>query len=236
MLLSISSMWLRATLSAPIPFWLFLFVLSLGLFTAVELYRYWKISSDLRKRNDALESQRKNAEAHDKALEASKEKLEATIREVRTEKQHLQQQFAELQAEKHRQEQQIAELTSRGPRLHGVWSNSQSFWHMDRKGAEQVMQIGGRIQLTSSNTDEVLHLLAGYIEGQRLDLSEPVSIRPDLIEDEQVVLCMKPAPEADVTRSFTATIVLEDHQNRLHTLPRHSFRPTEQAPPWSTEH
>jgi len=114
MLLSISSMWLRATLSAPIPFWLFLFVLSLGLFTAVELYRYWKISSDLRKRNDALESQRKNAEAHEKALEASKEKLEATIREVRTEKQHLQQQFAELQAEKHRQEQQIAELTSRG--------------------------------------------------------------------------------------------------------------------------
>jgi len=97
------------------------------------------------------------------------------------------------------------------------------------------MQIGGRIYLTSSNTDEVLYLLAGYIEGQRLELSEPVSVRPDLIEDEQLILWMSPPIEADERQPFTATIVLEDHQNRLHTLPRHSFQPTEQAPPWPSK-
>jgi hypothetical protein len=221
MVLSFSSLWLSAVFSAPIPFWLFLFVLSVGTFTAIELYRYWKISSDLREQNNTLKSQCKNAEALQKALEAAKETLEAGNQDLR--------------AEKNRLEQQIAEFTSSGPRLHGVWNNSQTFWHMGHNGTERVMQIGGRIHLTSSNTDEVLHLLAGYIEGQRLDLFEPVSVRPDLIEDEEVVLYISPPFEADVTRSFTATIVLEDHQNRLHMLPRHSFRPTEQAPPWPSK-
>jgi len=238
MILSISSTWLRAVLSAPIPAWFVLLLLIPGTFTAVQLYRYWKISSDLRKQNSTLESQRKDAEASKKTLEAAKQTLETSNENLRAEKHRLEKRMAELtdlQAEKHRLEQQIAELTSNGPRLHGVWINSQTFWHVSGEGAERVMQIGGQIYLTSSNTDEVLHILAAYIEGQRLDLLEPVSVRPDLIEDEQVVLYISPPLEADLTRSFTATIALEDHQNRIHLLPRHSFRWAEQAPAWPSK-
>jgi hypothetical protein len=238
MILSVSSTWLRAALSVPIPAWVVLLVLIQGTFTAVRLYRYWKISSNLRKQNSTLVSQRKDAEAFKKTLEAAKQTLETSNQNLRAEKHRLEKQMAELidlQAEKHRLEQQIAELTSNGPRLHGDWINSQTFWHVSGKGAERVMQIGGRIHLTSRNTDEVLHILAGYIEGQRLDLVEPVSVRPDLIEDEQVVLYISPPLEADLTRSFMATIALEDHRNRLHLLPRQSFRPAEQAPPWPSQ-
>lgn len=238
MMSSFSSMWLRTILSVPVPFWLFLFVLSLGILAAIELYRYLKISADLRKRHEVFHSQRKEAEVLVSALEARQNTLEATIHDLRAEKNSLEQQIAELtevHAEKHRLEQRLAALTSSEPRLSGVWSNSQTFWHVDPEGKERAMQIGGRIHLTSSNTDEVLYILAGYIEGQRLDLCEPVSVRPDLIEDEQVVLWTSSPLAADATQSFNATIVLEDQQNRLHTLPRHSFRPTEQSPPWPSK-
>jgi hypothetical protein len=202
---------------------------------AVQLYRYWKINSDLRSRNDAIDFERRHLEALAKSLVASKSVLQACNQDLKAENDRLEHRIAELtelQREKDRLEQQIAELTSTGPRLHGVWNNSQTFWHVGRKDTQRVMRIGGRINLASSNTGEVLHLLAGYIEGQRMDLVEPISIRPDVIEDEQVVLCVSPPIDADEKCSFTASIVLEDHQNRFHTLPKHSFRPTEQAPPW----
>ena len=194
MMCSFSSTWLKPVLSAPIFFWLSLLELFVGMFMAVQLYRYWKIISDLRTRNDAIESERRHLEALTKSLIASKAVLQASIQDLRAENDRLEHRSAELtalQGEKDRLERQIVELTSNGPRLHGVWNNSQ--------------------------------------------VVEPISVRPDLIEDEQVVLCMSPPIDADETCSFTASIVLEDHQNRLHTLPKHSFRPTEQAPPWLSE-
>ncbi|WP_109487532.1 hypothetical protein [Occallatibacter savannae] len=221
--------------SAPILFWLFLFGLVIGIFMAVKLYRYWKIISDLRSQNDAIESERRHLEVLTRSLLASKAVLEASNQDLRAENdrlEHRMAEFTELQREKDHLEEQIVELTSTGPRLHGVWNNSQTFWQIGRKDTKRIMRIGGRISLASSNTDEVLHVLAGYIEGQRMDLIETISIRPDVIEDEQVVLCISPPIEADERCSFTASIVLEDHQNRLHTLPKHSFRPTQQAPPW----
>jgi hypothetical protein len=239
MMCSFSSTWLMPLLSAPIPFWLFLFLLIVGTFMAVQLYRYWKIISDLRTRNYAIEFERRKVESLTTSLEGTKAMLQASNQDLRAENDRLEHRIAELtdlQGEKDRLERQIVELTSTEPRLHGVWNNSQTFWHVGRKDTQRIMRIGGRINLASSNTDEVLHLLAGYIGGQRMDLVEPISIRPDLIEDEQVVLCISPPIEADETCSFTASIVLEDHQNRFHTLPKHSFRPTEQAPPWLSKH
>jgi hypothetical protein len=238
MMLPFSSMWLTAVFSAPVLIWLFLFVVVLWTFTLVELYRLRRIISDLRKQNDLLNAQRKNAETVKEELEASMEmlaanrdRLEASEEVLAANKKRLEASNKALQAEKNHLEQKIVELTSSGPQIYGVWSNSQTFWQMSWKGKERVMQIGARIHLSSRNTDEVLHLLAAYIEGQRLDLSEPVSVRPDLIEDEHVVLYISPPLESDVTRSYTPTIMLEDHQNRLHALPRHTFRPTEQTPP-----
>jgi len=235
MMCSFSSTWLRPVVSAPILSSLFLLGLIVGMFMAVQLYRYWKIISDLRTRNDAIDSERRHLEALTKSLVASRAVLQASNQDLRAENDRLEHRSAELtalQGEKARLERQIVELTSNGPRLHGVWNNSQTFWHIGSKDTQRIMRIGGRINLASSNTDEVLHVLAGYIEGRRMDLVEPISVRPDLIEDEQVVLCMSPPIDADQTCSFTASIVLEDHQNRFHTLPIHSFRPTEQAPPW----
>lgn len=220
MAFAISNMWLTSVLTASIPPWFFLFAIILGTFTAFELYRFRKITSDLRKQNGDLDTQRKNAERLKSALEARNKTLEADNED--------------LQAQKLRLERQVEELAESGPRLHGIWSNSQTFWHICRKGTEPVMQIGGRIHLSSSNIDEVLHLLAAYIEGQRLDLSMTVSVRPDLIEDELLVMYVSPPLESDSRRPFTATITLEDHQNRLHMLPRHTFQPTEQTPPWAT--
>jgi hypothetical protein len=55
---------------------------------------------------------------------------------------------------------EIESLNSKGPRLHGVWNNAQTFWHLGRHGDDPMMQIGGWIDLTSSNTKDVLYLLA----------------------------------------------------------------------------
>lgn len=206
----------------------------LGIVTAVKLFRCRRISSDLQSQIEALISHRKSAEAVKETLETNIRDLEGERDDLKEQKHRLQAEKLRLETEKERLEQQVVELTRAGPRIHGVWKSSQTFWHLGRRGMEEVMQIGGRIHLTSSNTDQVLHLLAAYIDGKRLDFSEPVSVRPDLIEDEQVVLYISPPLESDVTRPFTATIVLEDHENRMHTLPTHTFQPSEQIPPWVT--
>jgi len=123
-------MWLSAILSAPLPFWFFLVLFILWTLTAFGLYRYWQTTSDLRKQGEKLHSQYKTAEALMKTLEARERTLETSIQELRAENIRLEQQIAELndlKAEKYRLEQEIAELTERGPRLHGVWNNSETF-------------------------------------------------------------------------------------------------------------
>lgn len=95
-----------------------------------------------------------------------------------------------------------------------------------------MMQIGGWIHLTSSNTDEVIYLLAAYIDGRQSDIFMDVAVKPHAVNEEQVVLYMVPPLETDATKPFTATIVVEDQYNRKHTLPVQSFRATSsQAPP-----
>jgi hypothetical protein len=126
---------------------------------------------------------------------------------------------------------EIAKLNAKEPRLHGVWNNSQAFWHLGRKGQEPMMQIGGWIDLTSSNTDEVIYLLTAYIDGHRSDIFMDVAVKPHVVNRKQVVLYMVPPLETDVTRSFTATIMVEDQYNRRHELPQLTFRSTPSQPP-----
>jgi len=67
---------------------------------------------------------------------------------------------------------QIERLNAKEPRLHGVWNNSQTFWHLGRKGQEPMMQIGGWIDLTSSNTEEVIYLqTCRRILGEKNDMT-----------------------------------------------------------------
>jgi hypothetical protein len=42
----------------------------------------------------------------------------------------------------------LSRLQQPQPRLHGVWNNTQTFWHMGRKAAEPLMQIGGSLAVT----------------------------------------------------------------------------------------
>jgi hypothetical protein len=112
------------------------------------------------------------------------------------------------------------------PRLHSVWNNSQTFWHLGRRGQEPMMQIGGWIDLTSSNTEEVIYLLAAYIDGQRSDIFMDVAVKPNMVNREQVMLYMVPPLETDPTNPFTTTVVVEDQYNREYELPVHTFRAT----------
>jgi hypothetical protein len=43
------------------------------------------------------------------------------------------------------------------------------------------MQIGGWIDLTSSNTDEVIYLLAAYVDGRRSDIFMDVAVKPNIV-------------------------------------------------------
>lgn len=124
----------------------------------------------------------------------------------------------------------IEKLKAKEPSLHGVWNNTQTFWHLERKGQEPMMQIGGWIDLTSSNTDEVIYLLAAYIEGQRSDIFMGVPVKPNIVNREQVMLFMVPPLETDANKPFTATIVVEDQYNRKHELPAQTFRATQGQP------
>jgi membrane protein implicated in regulation of membrane protease activity len=141
---------------------------------------------------------------------------------------HLEDQIAKLNQE---HEAEIEKLNSKEPRLHGVWNNSQTFWHLGRKGQEPMMQIGGWIDLTSSNTDEVIYLLAAYIDGQRSDILMDVAVKPNIVNHDQVMLFMVPPLETDATKPFTATVVVEDQYNRKHQLPVHTFPSTPGQPP-----
>jgi len=135
----------------------------------------------------------------------------------------LEDQIAKL-SQKHAAE--IEKLNAKGPRLHGVWNNSQTFWHLGRRGQEPMMQIGGWIDLTSSNTDEVIYLLTAYIDEQRSDIFIDVSVKPNIVNRDQVVLYMVPSLESDSTKPFAATVIVEDQHNRKYELPRHIFRAT----------
>jgi hypothetical protein len=61
----------------------------------------------------------------------------------------------------------------------------------------------------------------------------PVSVKPDFVQDEMVMLFFSPPLSSEQGEPFNATIVLEDHRNRLYELPNFTFRPTPsgQSPP-----
>lgn len=126
---------------------------------------------------------------------------------------------------------ELETLRAKEPRLHGVWNNSQTFWHLGRKGPEPMMQIGGWIDLTSANTEEILYLLTAYINGQRSDIFMDVAVKPHMVNREQVVLYMVPPLVTETTKPFTATIVVEDQFNRKHELPTQTFRATPGSSP-----
>lgn len=122
-------------------------------------------------------------------------------------------------------EKTLADLRNNEPKLHGIWNNTQTFWTMGRYGNAPMMQIGGWIQLTSSNTKDVLHLLAAYINDKRSQVFMQAPVEPYHVNRVQVVLYMVPPLTTDATKPFTATIVVEDQLNRRYLLPAHEFRP-----------
>lgn len=122
-------------------------------------------------------------------------------------------------------------LRAKEPRLHGVWNTNQTFWALGRKGPEPMMQIVGWIDLTSSNTEEVIYLLAAYIDGQRSDIFMDVAVKPHQVNRSQVGLYMVPPLATDTAQPFPAIIVVEDQYNRKHALPAHTFRGVPSQPP-----
>jgi hypothetical protein len=133
---------------------------------------------------------------------------------------------------------EIENLNSKEPRLHGVWNNAQTFWHMGKQGEAPRMQIGGWIDLTSSNTKETLYLLAAYIGDSRAQTFMGTEVKPGVVNRAMVMLFIVPPLATDTTRPFTATIVVEDQFNRRYQLPTHEFRATPArtpAPPPSLE-
>jgi hypothetical protein len=121
---------------------------------------------------------------------------------------------------------EIEKLKAKEPKLHGVWNQSQAFWHMGRQGETPAMQIGGWIDLTSSNTNEVIVLLAAYIGGHRSQIFFGVEVKPNVVNRCQVMLFMVPPLETDETKPYDATIVVEDQYNRKFSLPLQQFRAT----------
>jgi hypothetical protein len=129
-------------------------------------------------------------------------------------------------------EKELTELKSKKPKLHGVWNTTQTFWHMGRQGEEPMMQIGGWIDLTSSNTEDILYLLAAFIGDSRANIFMDVEVKPNVVNREMVMLFIVPPLATDATRPFTATIVVEDQFNRRYQLPTQEFRATPgQTPP-----
>jgi hypothetical protein len=128
-----------------------------------------------------------------------------------------------------RNEEHVAEiekLTAKEPRLHGVWNQSQTLWHMGRQGEAPAMQIVGWIDLTSSNTKEVMFLLAAYIGERRSQIFMDVEVKPNVVNRCMVMLFMVPPLEMDDTMPYDATIVVEDQYNRKFSLPFQRFRAT----------
>jgi hypothetical protein len=127
---------------------------------------------------------------------------------------------------------EIAALTKPQPKLHGVWNPVQTLWHMGTKAGKPAMQIVGWINLSTSDTNEILYLLAAYIEERRADIFMDLKVEPQVLQDCQVVCFFEPPLETDPSVPFTATIVVEDHKNRKYELPRQTFRPTTPAAPF----
>jgi hypothetical protein len=123
-------------------------------------------------------------------------------------------------------EKELAELKSKVPKLHGVWNNAQTFWHMGRQGEAPMMQIGGWIDLTSSNTEDILYLLAAFIGDSRAQIFMDVEVKPKAVNRAMVMLFIVPPVSTDTTKPFTAAIVVEDQFNRRYQLPPHEFRAT----------
>src|SRR3569833_868880 len=96
MMCSYSSAWLGTVPSPSLPFWLFLLGLIVGISMAIQLYRYRKITSDLRTRNDAIQSERRHLEALTKSLPATKAVLQASNQDLRAENDRLEHRSAEL--------------------------------------------------------------------------------------------------------------------------------------------
>lgn len=131
------------------------------------------------------------------------------------------------QGEKHLAE--IEALEKPQPKLHAVWNQAQTLWHMGSKAGKPAMQIAGWIKLSSSDTDEILYLLAAYVNDHRADIFMDVKVEPGVLQDCQLVCFFEPPLETDPNVPFTATIAIEDHKNRKYELPRQTFRPTPPA-------
>lgn len=130
---------------------------------------------------------------------------------------------------------EIERLKAKEPGLHGVWSQSQTFWHLGSHGEAPAMQIGGWIDLTTRNTKDTMFLLAGYIGEHRSQIFMPVEVKPNLVNGCMVMLSMVPPLETDVTKSYDATIVVEDQYNRKFSLPAQRFRATPGKTPFPAD-
>lgn len=121
---------------------------------------------------------------------------------------------------------EIEKLKAREPKLHGVWNQSQATWHMGRWGEAPAMQVAGWIDLTSSDTKETIHLLAAYIDDTRAQTFTGARVNPNAVNRVMLLCHMVPPLTTDITRPFTATIVVEDQFNRKYQLPTQEFRAT----------
>ena len=137
-----------------------------------------------------------------------------------------------IQKAKREHDAEIEAIKSKEPKLHGVWNVSQAFWGMGRQADAPMMQIGGWIDLTSSNTADTLYLLAAYINGMRSQPFIDLTVKPNVVNHAMVMLFMVPPLESDATKAYEATIVLEDQYNRKFELPRQLFRATPPQTPF----
>lgn len=141
---------------------------------------------------------------------------------------YLHERGVRISADRERQkiEDEISGIRDTSTKLHGIWNNDQTFWAMGKMGDQPMMQIVGWINLTSSNTTHHLRLMAAYIDGQRARAFFPVDVKPNYVNNVMLGLYFVPPLEKDLTKPFTATIVLEDQFNRKFSLPIHTFGPT----------
>jgi hypothetical protein len=105
---------------------------------------------------------------------------------------------------------------------------------MGRHGDDPSMQIGGWIDLTTSNTKDTLYLLAGYIDGHRSQIFVDVKVKPNAVNRCMVMLFITPPLENDPKKAFEGTIAVEDQFNRRYELPHQSFRATPTHIPFPT--
>jgi hypothetical protein len=130
---------------------------------------------------------------------------------------------AEQKALKGEYKTEIEKRKTKEPRLHAIWNQQQVYWTLAKQGETPLMQIGGWIDLTSSNTHEVLFLLAAYIGEHRSQIFTEIEVKPNEVNRRMVMLFIAPLRELDDTKPYNATIVVEDQYNRRFSLPPHRF-------------